>query len=157
MSITPSIRVRQLVWEKTDIDPILEIRAFLFQQIDAYSEADFDRWCHFNPDLCIVAEVDGHIAGYLILRILAGVGDLASLAISPGFRRRGIGVSLVDEIERRVKAYGVGEIHLEVRSTNLPGQAFWKDRGFVPFGKLPGFYEDGGDAIQMKRILNLEG
>ena len=83
MSITPSIHVRQLVWEKTDIDPILEIERSSFNNYDAYSQADFERWCHYNPDLCIVAEVDGHIAGYVILRILPGIGDLASLAISP--------------------------------------------------------------------------
>ena len=153
MLITAEIHVRQLAWEEADIDQILEIERSSFNHYDAYSLADFERWYHYNPDLCIVAEVNGRIAGYVISRILPGIGDLASLAINPAYRRRGIGTALLDEIERRVKEYGVNEINLEVRKTNLTGLAFWQNMGFILFGTLPGFYEDGEDAIRMRKIL----
>jgi ribosomal-protein-alanine N-acetyltransferase len=153
MLITGAIHVRQLAWEETDIDQILEIERSSFNHNDAYSLSDFERWYHYNPDLCIVAEVNGRIAGYVISRILPGIGDLASLAINPGYRRRGIGTALLNAIEQRVKEYGVNEINLEVRKTNLTGLAFWQNMGFVPFGTLPGFYEDGEDAIRMRKIL----
>jgi len=151
---TAAIHVRQLAWEKADIDQILEIEHSSFNQYDAYSLEDFERWYHYNPDLCIVAEVDGRIAGYVISRILPGIGDLASLAINPAYRRHGIGTALLDAVERRIKAYGVNEIHLEVRKTNPTGLAFWQNMGFVPFGTLAGFYEDGEDAIRMRKILD---
>ena len=151
--MTAAIHVRQLAWEEADIDQILEIERSSFNHYDAYSLADFERWYHYNPDLCIVAEVNGRIAGYVISRILPGIGDLASLAINPAYRRRGIGTALLDAIERRIKEYGVNEINLEVRKTNLTGLAFWQNMGFVPFGTLPGFYEDGEDAIRMRKIL----
>ena len=151
--MTAAMHVRQLAWEEADIDQILEIERSSFNHYDAYSLADFERWYHYNPDLCIVAEVNGRIAGYVISRILPGIGDLASLAINPAYRRRGIGTALLDAIERRVKEYGVNEINLEVRKTNLTGLAFWQNMGFVPFGTLPGFYEDGEDAIRMRKIL----
>jgi ribosomal-protein-alanine N-acetyltransferase len=150
---TTTIHVRQLAWEEADIDQILEIERFSFNQYDAYSLADFERWYHYNPDLCIVAVVDGHIAGYVISRIMPGIGDLASLAVNPAYRRRGIGTALLDAIERRVRKYGVNEINLEVRKTNLTGLTFWQNMGFVPFGMLPGFYEDGEDAIRMRKLL----
>jgi ribosomal-protein-alanine N-acetyltransferase len=153
MLITAAIHIRQLAWEEADIDQILEIERSSFNHYDAYSLADFERWYHYNPDLCIVAEVNGRIAGYVISRILPGIGDLASLAINPAYRRRGIGTALLDAIERRVKAYGVNEINLEVRKTNLIGLTFWQNMGFSPFGTLSGFYEDGEDAIRMRKIL----
>lgn len=156
MLIKAAIHIRQLAWEKADIDQILEIERNSFNQYDAYSLADFERWYHYNPDLCIVAEVDGHIAGYVISRILPGICDLASLAISPAYRRCGIGTALLDATERCVKEYGVNEINLEVRKTNLVGLAFWQSMGFVPFGTLPGFYEDGEDAIRMRNRLNCD-
>ena len=156
MLITAAIHIRQLAWEEADIDQILEIERSSFNHYDAYSLADFERWYHYNPDLCIVAEVNGRIAGYVISRILPGIGDLASLAINPAYRRRGIGTALLDEIERRVKEYGVNEINLEVRKTNLTGLAFWQNMGFILFGTLPGFYEDGEDAIRMRKILYCE-
>src|ERR1035437_489089 len=153
MLITTAIQVRQLAWEDSDIDQILEIERSSFNNYDAYSLDDFKRWYHYNPDLCIVAEVNGRIAGYVISRILPGIGDLASLAVNPAYRRCGIGTALLDAIERRVKEYGVNEIHLEVRKTNLTGLAFWQNMGFVPFGTLPDFYEDGDDAVRMRKIL----
>jgi ribosomal-protein-alanine N-acetyltransferase len=153
MLITTAIHARQLVWENSDIDQILEIERSSFNNYDAYSLDDFKRWYHYNPDLCIVAEVNGRIAGYVISRILPGIGDLASLAVNPAYRRCGIGTALLDAIERRVKAYGVNEINLEVRKTNLIGLTFWQNMGFSPFGTLSGFYEDGEDAIRMRKIL----
>jgi [ribosomal protein S18]-alanine N-acetyltransferase len=149
-----AIHVRQLAWEEADIDQILEIERFSFNQYDAYSRADFERWYHYNPDLCMVAVVDGRIAGYVISRILRGIGDLASLAIAPAHRRRGIGTALLDATERRLREHGVNEINLEVRKTNLTGLTFWQNMGFVPFRMLPGFYEDGEDAIGMRKLLS---
>lgn len=151
--MSAAIHVRQLAWQKEDIDQILEIERSSFNRYDAYTLADFERWYHYNPDLCIVAELDGCIAGYVISRISPGIGELASLAINPAYRRRGIGTALLDATEQRILEYGVNEINLEVRKTNLTGLAFWQNMGFVPFGKLLGFYEDGEDAIQMKKIL----
>jgi [ribosomal protein S18]-alanine N-acetyltransferase len=156
MLTTAAVHVRQLAWEKADIDQILEIERSSFNRYDAYSLADFERWCHYNPDLCIVAEVEGCIAGYVISRVLPGIGDLASMAIHPAYRRCGIGAALLDATERRLKEYGLNEINLEVRKTNLAGLAFWQKMGFVPFGMLPGFYEDGEDAVRMRKILNRE-
>ena len=153
MLISTAVHVRQLAWEEADIEQILEIERSSFNRYDAYSLADFERWYHYNPDLCLAAVVDARIAGYVLTRILPGIGDLASLAIHPAYRRRGIGKALLDETERRVKTYGVNEINLEVRKTNRPGLAFWQGMGFIPFGTLPLFYEDGEDAIRMRKIL----
>jgi ribosomal-protein-alanine N-acetyltransferase len=153
MLITTAVHVRQLAWEKADIDPILEIERCSFNRYDAYTLADFERWSQYNPDLCMVAEVDGRMAGYVISRIIPGIGDLASMAIHPAYRRLGVGQALLQATERRVKEYGVNEINLEVRQTNLAGLAFWQKMGFIPFGALPGFYEDGEDAIRMRKII----
>ena len=153
MLISAAVHIRQLAWQEAELNQILEIERSSFNHYDAYSLSDFERWYHYNPDLCIVAEVEGRIAGYVITRILDGIGDLASLAINPVYRRNGIGTALLDAIERRVKAYGVNEIDLEVRKTNLSGLAFWQNMGFLPFGTLPGFYEDGEDAVRMRKVL----
>jgi ribosomal protein S18 acetylase RimI-like enzyme len=62
---------------------------------------------------------------------------------------------LFEAVEQRIKAYGVSEITLEVRQTNPAGLAFWQKQGFVPFGTLPGFYEDGEDAVRMRKICTV--
>lgn len=151
MLTTGQIQVRPLAWQKADIDSIQEIETLSFNRYDAYSLADFKRWYHYNPDLCFVAVIDGRVAGYVMTRVQSGSGDLASLAVHPDFRKRGAGAALLAATEDRIKGYGINEITLEVRKTNLPGLGFWGKMGFIPFGTFPGFYEDGEDAIRMRK------
>lgn len=148
------ITIRQLAWQESELQQILQIEASVFNSFDAYQLEDFERWFHYNPDLCLVAEMEGRIAGYVITRILPRHGDLASLAIHPDYHRLGIGSALLEATEERVMGYGKKKITIEVRKTNITGLAFWKKMGFITFGKHPGFYEDGEEAILMKKVLS---
>jgi len=146
--------VRQLVWEETDLHQILEIENSSFNKFDAYTLEDFKRWYGYNPDLCVVAEINGRIVGSMISRISQDKLDLASLAIHPAYRRCGVGSALLNYTEIQMKKYAVKKIELEVRKSNSSALNFWQEMGFVIFGKLPGFYEDGEEALQMRKIID---
>jgi len=148
------IQIRQLTWQEDDLQQVLEIENISFNRFDAYKLEDFERWYHYNPDLFLLAEIEGRIAGYIITRILPAQGDLASLAIHPSYKRRGIATALLNYTVERVKEYGKKQITLEVRKTNTAALAFWHKMGFVPFGAQPGFYEDGEEAILMRKWIN---
>lgn len=148
------ITIRQLTSSESDIDQIVEIETLSFNKYDAYSKDNFLRWLGYTPDLCLVAEIDGRIAGDMITRIQDDKAELASLAIHPDFRRRGVGSELLEETVRRVMTYGIDQIDLEVRKTNLNGFRFWKKMGFILTGEQPGFYEDGETAFQMRKIIS---
>lgn len=152
-TLAEKIQVRQLNWDEADLNQIIKIENACFNSYDAYTREDFERWYHYNPDLCLVAEIEGRIAGYIMTRVLPEKGDLASLAISPAFRKLGVGTALFNCTARRVKEYGMDHIDLEVRKTNAAGFSFWKRMGFVPFGTLTAFYGDGEDAIQMRKKI----
>jgi ribosomal-protein-alanine N-acetyltransferase len=153
MTPEEKISVRQLRWTESDLSQILEIEKSSFNHFDAYTREDFRRWYGHNPDLCVVAEIDGCIAGYMISRILPDKAELASLAIHPTYRRRGVGSALLDYTVARIKSYNVNCIDLEVRKTNLDGFRFWKKMGFILMGEQPGFYEDGETAFQMSKTI----
>jgi ribosomal-protein-alanine N-acetyltransferase len=148
------ITIRQLAWQESELQQILKIETSVFNAFDAYQLEDFERWFHYNPDLCLVAEMEGRIAGYVITRILPRHGDLASLAIHPDYHRLGVGSALLEATVERVRAYGKKKITIEVRKNNLSGLAFWKKMGFITFGRQPDFYEDGEEAILMKKVLS---
>ncbi len=152
--IETALQIRPLTWERADLERLLEIEQASFNHYDAYSLEDFERWFHYNPDLCLVAEMDGQIGGYVISRILPNYGDLASLAIHPAYRRKGLGQSLLQATCQRVREYGRHRINLEVRQTNAAGMDFWLRMGFVPFGIFTTFYDDGEDAIRMRLLLD---
>ena len=150
---TLECRIRGLRWCNEDMQQLLEIERLSFNEFDAYTLQDFKRWFTYNPDLCLVGEVQGKIAGYVMTRIIPVHADLASMAVHPAYKRKGIASALLKETEARVLAYGVSAITLEVRRTNAAGMAFWGSMGFTPFGIQPGFYEDGEEAILMRKEI----
>ena len=147
------ITIKQLTLSESDLNQIIEIEKLSFNTFDAYKKDDFQRWLGYNPDLCLVAEIDSRIVGDMISRILNDKAELASLAIHPTFRRCKVGSALLEETIRRVKAYRIDHIDLEVRKTNLDGFRFWKKMGFILMGEQPGFYEDGETALQMRKNI----
>jgi ribosomal-protein-alanine N-acetyltransferase len=150
---TEKITIRQLDWNDPELEQILEIDALCFNEYDAYTLEDYRRWYGFDPDLCLVAIVEGRIAGDAISRIVEGKAELASMATHPSCRRRGVAEVLLEETVRRIKARGILQIDLEVRKTNFIGQRFWKKMGFAIIGEQPGFYGDGEDALKMRKII----
>jgi [ribosomal protein S18]-alanine N-acetyltransferase len=147
------IHIRQLNWLEDDIQQIQEIENYSFNEFDAYTREDFKRWYHYNPDLCLVAEIEGKIAGYVMTRILPAQGDLASMAVHPEYKRCGVAAALFQKTVEIVKAYGKKRITLEVRKTNTSGLAFWTKMGFGEYGHEPDFYDDGEEAILMEKRI----
>lgn len=65
----------------------------------------------FAPDLFLVAEADGRVAGTIIGGWDGWRGHIARLATDPALRRTGIARRLVSEIETRLKTKGVHRIY----------------------------------------------
>jgi ribosomal-protein-alanine N-acetyltransferase len=147
------IIIRQLKWVDPELEQILEIDALCFNEYDAYTIEDYQRWFNFNPELCLVAVIGDRIAGDVISRIVDGKAELASMATHPSYRRRGVAEALLAETVSRIKERGIYQIDIEVRKTNFIGQSFWKKMGFTIIGEHPGFYGDGEDAYKMRKLL----
>ena len=95
-----------------------------------------------------VAALDGAIAGFLAGRkVTEGEYELLNLAVSPEFRRRGIGRELFAHYARRA----CGAIYLEVRKSNHTARNFYKSVGFQQVAVRPRYYESPPeDGIVMK-------
>jgi ribosomal-protein-alanine N-acetyltransferase len=96
---------------------------------------------------CLVAEWNGDAAGMIVFRgPLAGESEILNLAVAPENRRQGIGRALV-----RAAGEKPADLYLEVRRSNLGGQAFYRRCGFEETGCRKGYYRDPQeDAIVMK-------
>jgi len=148
-----SVTIRMLQDDESDLRQVVEIENLSFNKDDAYTREDFRRWLGYNPEFCLVAEIDGRIVGDMICRILCYKLDLASCAIHPDYRRFGIGSLLLKEMETLAGKFGIRKIELQVRKTNSSGLAFWQKMGFEESDNLPGFYPDGEDGLQMSKKI----
>jgi ribosomal-protein-alanine N-acetyltransferase len=108
---------------------------------------------HWNPgdylDLDFrVALVEKRIVGFIVLRSVApDERELLNLAVSPEFRRKGLGKALW---KASLEGF-CGWIFLEVRESNTAALEFYKLHDFQEVSRRTGYYRDPVEtAIVMK-------
>ena len=115
-----------------DFDAILA----LWQSIDRHTGLPdrpeyLQQFLDFSPDLVLVAETDGRIAGTIIGGWDGWRAQIARLATDPALRRAGIARRLVEEIERRLYAKGARRIYALVDGRSPPAMPFWESAGYT--------------------------
>ena len=107
----------------------------------------------FVQNDCVVAELDGIIAGFLVSReVYPGDGQFAAereilnLAVSPPFRRLGIATALLSQELKHAS-----EVFLEVRESNTTAKMLYGKLGFREVGRRENYYQSPAErAIVMK-------
>jgi ribosomal protein S18 acetylase RimI-like enzyme len=84
-----------------------------------------------DPDLFLVAEVDGKMAGTVLGGFDGRRGMVYHLAVAEPYRKQGIGEMLMDELERRLKAKGCIRSYLLVTVENANAMRFYEKRGWA--------------------------
>lgn len=101
----------------------------------------------FREELCnpnavyVTAKLMGHIAGYGGMRGAAGEFYIDNIAVSPGYRRMGVGRAVVSYLIDAARGAGGRFISLEVRPSNAPAIALYEGLGFKRAGLRRNFYE----------------
>ncbi|MCX6644588.1 MAG: N-acetyltransferase [Candidatus Bathyarchaeota archaeon] len=116
------------------------------------------------PEIFIVAEENGEIAGYIMCRIEVGLsnygfgglirkGHVVSIAVLPQYRRKGIAQAVITRALEGMQYYKAKQCFLEVRVTNEAGILLYKKLCFEVTRTLNGYYSDGEDAYVMTKRL----
>jgi ribosomal-protein-alanine N-acetyltransferase len=139
-----------------DLERIVQIEIASFGS-EAYDRKLFAEYRALSGGLFLVVERRRRVCGYLIAcrRGKAGA-ELVSVAVHPAARRSGAASALLESLFRRLRRRGVIRLHLMVRVTNRPAQAFYERYGFHKGRTVAGYYEDGADAIAMSRAVQLK-
>lgn len=87
------------------------------------------------------AEAGGKTVGYGGMRGAAGEFYIDNIAVSPEYRRRGIGRALTAYLIAAAKKAGSEFISLEVRPSNAPAIALYESLGFKKAGLRRDFYQ----------------
>jgi len=103
---------------------------------------------------CWVAEVDAHVVAAIVLWRVLDEAHIATIAVHPDFRQRGIGKALLRASMDAAYIEGARIYHLEVRAGNLAAQKLYADFGYEIVGRRPKYYQDNGeDALLLTLIL----
>ena len=101
----------------------------------------------------IARVAEGIPVAFLHLWEVADELEIHDLAVSPEWRRRGIGRALVSEARSFGLARGKRSMVLEVRKSNLAARTLYASLGFLPVHTRRAYYADGEDAIVMQLDL----
>lgn len=142
--MTPLIRKAT----ERDVSALLEIERASFSR---------PHWTanDFLIDTCLVAEIDGEVAGLLVFReIYPGDNtcpperEILNVAVAPRFRRQGVAISLLRHLLTTKAVY-----FLEVRESNSAARKLYQNLGFVEISQRSDYYREPTEraiVMQMK-------
>jgi len=135
--------------ENSDIPALCELEAQCFSL--PWSEKSFEDFFKNGCSVCLVAENDGKVLGYVGMNLILGEGEITNLAVSKDHRRKGIGEALINALCRWD---GLCRLLLDVRLSNTAAQNLYKKCGFFEDGIRRGFYsKPREDAVLMSREI----
>jgi ribosomal-protein-alanine N-acetyltransferase len=104
-----------------------------------------------------VARVDGLVVGYAGLMLAGDDAHVTTIAVDPAWQRRGIASRLLLNCARVAKERGARHLTLEVRVSNAPAQALYRQFGFHPAGVRRGYYVETNEDALVMWAENIDG
>lgn len=104
---------------------------------------------------------DGSLLAYVVTTAAAdaprSVAHVRNLAVVPSERRRGLARRLLTASLSPYRQAGYDRVRLEVRESNAPARALYRDVGFAVVDRREGYYRDGETAVVMSASLDTAG
>jgi ribosomal protein S18 acetylase RimI-like enzyme len=95
------------------------------------SVPDIQRVMAAKCALVLLAEIDGQVAGSIIGTFDGWRGHVYRLAVHPSFRRRGLALALLAELEKWFAHQGARRIIPLVEKDHADAMGFWKAAGYT--------------------------
>lgn len=132
-----------------DLDEIVRIERTVFT--DPWTRPLFEQELEGEGGvIALVTEIGGAVAAYLIAWVVLDELHIGNVAVAPARQRRGLARQLVRHVLDEAAERGCRRSTLEVRVTNEPAIALYRDFGFRAVALRRGYYRDNGeDALIM--------
>lgn len=131
--------------ENRHIEDICEIERLCFST--PWDENAVKSEIEFENGVFLVCEEEGKAIGYISMRCVLDEGYINNVAVTPDFRRQGIGEELIKSLVEEGIKKKLSFITLEVRESNVNARRLYEKQGFKEAGKRKRFYrlpdEDG--------------
>lgn len=134
--------------EPSDVPEVVQIEKLSFST--PWSELSFYKEIYNPRSLCLVAELEREIGGYICLRRVIDECHILNLAVHPLKRRQEIATALLQGALNSEYAGLCRYIYLEVRASNIPARRLYEKFGFRIVGIRRNYYINPlEDAIVM--------
>jgi ribosomal-protein-alanine N-acetyltransferase len=108
---------------------------------------------HSSGEIILVAELNGQVSGFMIVRIIADEAEILNTAVDSAYRRQGIGTALLSAAVSSTHAHNAESIYLEVRESNAAAISFYRQHGFEKTSERREYYSSPTEnAVVMKKL-----
>jgi ribosomal-protein-alanine N-acetyltransferase len=141
-----AVEIRRLIYADLPQVVAIERRAFT----TPWSLAMFVLELSKPSGICLAAEIENELVGYLICSRYDTVWHVMNVAVDIDRRRRGIATALIAALLERIG--DDAQVTLEVRKSNAGALSLYERFGFRSAGVRRRYYADNGeDAVIMWR------
>jgi ribosomal-protein-alanine N-acetyltransferase len=136
------------------LDPVVALEREVFGPESWSAETFWSELAQVATRHYVAAWDDGALAGYAGLAATRDDAWVQTIAVAPEARRRGLGDTLLADLETAARAAGAPTISLEVRADNDDAQRLYLRHGYAVSGRRRGYYQPAGvDALIMVAAL----
>ncbi|MGD9159502.1 MAG: GNAT family N-acetyltransferase, partial [Desulfobacteraceae bacterium] len=97
---------------------------------DSDSSENIQLYLNRNPGMSLIAERGNELTGVVLAGHDGRRGYIHHLAVSPDYRRQGIGKLLVNTCLKKLRGEGILKCHILLFNSNLEGLKFWEAIGW---------------------------
>jgi ribosomal-protein-alanine N-acetyltransferase len=156
-----SFRIRP--FQKVDFEELWRMDQVCFDPQLAYSRPELAVYMRRPGAFTLVAvsaEADSakatsseKIVGFIVAEARRRTGHIITIDVLPDARRSGIGSSLLQAAEDRLRLAGVSVVELETAVDNAAAILFYKRKEYFVEKTVPGYYSNQLDALVMRKDL----
>jgi [ribosomal protein S18]-alanine N-acetyltransferase len=141
------------LYRPSDLETLHKIDQVCFPKGIAYGRKELQTYIQSAGSYCLLAEVAGEVAGFILTERSAQRGHIITLDVLAQHRRQSIGSLLLGASEREAAAQGANFMYLETATTNKAAIALWKKHAYVEVATIENYYGPGMDAFEMRKHL----
>lgn len=140
-----------------DLETLYEIERECFT-IEAFSKEHLAFLLRNPNSVGLVALTNSEVAGFtigLVHSTIDGlkVGHVYTLDVAMEHRRKGVGLRLLEELERVFFEKGVKTSYLEARLDNLAARELYHKHGYLEVEVLRDYYQKGVHGVRLEKTL----
>jgi len=144
-------------YEAQDFAKLFKLDQACFPPGISYSKWSLQYFLSLPAADCLVAEEDKQIVGFILAEANPPLAHIITLDVAPGQRRKGLGTTLLNEMEKHFRYHEVRSVLLETAVENESGIAFWEHHGYRTEAVLKKYYLGRMDAYEMRKRLDRSG
>ena len=138
-------------YRPSDFEALVAMDQACFPKAIAYGRREMKGYLRSEYSHCIVAEVSGTIAGFILMESDEELGHVITLDVAQAHRRQSVGSLLLKAAEKQAASQGATRMYLETATGNEPAIALWKKHGYRETGTIENYYGRGQNAFEMQK------